>query len=68
MSPSDAKVEIYKAKSLTGVYDALEKAGVNTSRPLLESRKMYNNPQQRELYWLVNTAIQRIKEIENKEV
>lgn len=64
MSPQDAKVAVHSAKSLTGVYDALEKAGVDTGRKLLESRKMYNNPQQRELYWLVNAAIQRIKEIE----
>ena len=68
MTPADAKVEIYSAKSLNGVYAALEKADVDTARPLLATRKMYNNPQQRELYWLVNTAIQRVKEIENSEV
>jgi hypothetical protein len=66
MEASDAKVAVHSAKSLTGVYAALEKAGVDTGRKLIESRKMYNNPQQRDLYWLVNTAIQRIKEIEEQ--
>ena len=68
MDLQDAKIAVRAAKTKTGVYSALEKAGVDTSRPLEHSRRMSRQAMHWQHVELISVAILRLQQIDNKEV
>jgi hypothetical protein len=68
MNPQDAKIAVRAAKTQTGVYSALEKAGVDTSRPLEHSRRLCRQAMHWQQAELIDVAIMRLRQIDNKEI
>jgi hypothetical protein len=68
MNALDSKVAVQAAKTQTGVYSALEKAGVDTSRPLEHSRRLSRQAMHWSRFELINVAMMRLQQIDNKEI
>ena len=68
MSFEAEKAEIRGSKSLSGVYSVLNRAGIDTSKPLAESLKDARSAYQYPLCKLILVAQMRINQIENKDL